>query len=254
MPLFVYFSSQDAIPGRISIPGLIRRSDQNILTPGERALVSLLDTAGIAPESFCRAGQPGRLIRQLENTAGMICDEILQYWPHADGLEIRFEIQAGAARNGRGGPILRTAAYDRRHRACVPLDQGPRGLAWLFSLPACTCDLAENRTPNLILLLDDPGQSLHGRALQDLLGFIEDRLATSYQVLYTTHSPFMVSSGDLRRVRTVIDYDNAGTRISAEISEADEGTVLPLTIETSTEMAQKNIVGARRLLADGQAH
>jgi hypothetical protein len=58
---------------------------------------------------------------------------------------------------------------------------------------------------------------------------------------------------DLRRVRTVIDHDNAGIRISAEISEADEGTVLPLTIETSTEMAQKKIAGARRLLGDGQA-
>ena len=46
---------------------------------------------------------------------------------------------------------------------------------------------------NLILLLDEPALSLHALAQQDFLSYI-DKLAKRHQILYTTHSPFMIQS------------------------------------------------------------
>ena len=43
---------------------------------------------------------------------------------------------------------------------------------------------------------------------------IAERLAPKHQVIYTTHSPFMVSPTHFGRVRTVIDHDSGGTRVS----------------------------------------
>ena len=56
-----------------------------------------------------------------------------------------------------------------------------------------------------ILLLDEPGLSLHAKAQADLMRFIEERLAPQHQVIYTTHSPFMVPMDRLADVRIVED-------------------------------------------------
>jgi predicted ATP-dependent endonuclease of OLD family len=66
------------------------------------------------------------------------------------------------------------------------------------------------------LLLDEPGLSLHALAQKDFLRYIDD-LAGRHQVIYSTHSPFMVHSDRLTQVRTVEDQEKVGTVISADI-------------------------------------
>jgi hypothetical protein len=57
----------------------------------------------------------------------------------------------------------------------------------------------------IILLLDEPGLSLHARAQEDLLRYFEQELKGDHQVLYTTHSRFMVDVKHFERVRIVQD-------------------------------------------------
>jgi len=54
---------------------------------------------------------------------------------------------------------------------------------------------------NAIILLDEPGLTLHGKAQSDLLTYIEKRLLPDHQVIYSTHPPFMVPSDRLSDVR-----------------------------------------------------
>ena len=56
-----------------------------------------------------------------------------------------------------------------------------------------------------MILLDEPAVGLHARAQADFLRFIEERLTKRCQVIYTTHSPFMVQPSKLERVRLVED-------------------------------------------------
>lgn len=49
-----------------------------------------------------------------------------------------------------------------------------------------------------ILLLDEPGLSLHPLAQRDLSAFF-DGLTKTNQILYTTHSPFLVDPDRLDR-------------------------------------------------------
>jgi len=122
---------------------------------------------------------------------------------------------------------------------------------WFFSFLAYFNEIEEAQTSNLILLLDEPGLSLHGRAQEDLLRLIDERLAPRHQVIYTTHSPFMVSPGDFHRVRTVVDQDNTGTKVSAEIFKADEDTAFPLLTAMGIEMTQTLFIGEHTLLLEG---
>lgn len=59
-----------------------------------------------------------------------------------------------------------------------------------------------------MLLLDEPGLSLHPIAQRDLSDFFEN-LATTNQIAYTTQSPIMVDPDHLDRVKAVY-VDEAG--------------------------------------------
>jgi predicted ATP-dependent endonuclease of OLD family len=82
-----------------------------------------------------------------------------------------------------------------------------KGFIWLFSFLAAFSEYVnEGRR---IILLDEPGLNLHAKAQNDLLRFIDDRLAPHHQVIYSTHSLFMIEPTKLDRCRTVEDVDDA---------------------------------------------
>lgn len=58
---------------------------------------------------------------------------------------------------------------------------------------------------NVIILLDEPGLSLHAKAQGDLLKYFDEQLKPDHQVIYSTHSPFMINPSDLMSARTVED-------------------------------------------------
>jgi predicted ATPase len=254
MPKFVYFADYDTMPGKVALPDLIRRRESGELKRGERALLSLLDMAGVSPEEFKDSDQHERLLRELENSGNVISDEVFEYWSQNTELEVQLKVlppEAGAEPPLHEGPILQVRVFNRRHRASVPFDERSRGFVWFFSFLAYFNELEAAGSTDLILLLDEPGLSLHGRAQEDLLRLIDERLAPKHQVLYTTHSPFMVDPGNLQRVRTVIDMERGGAKVSSEIFKADEDTAFPLLAAMGVEMTQTLFVGEHILLLEG---
>jgi AAA ATPase domain len=254
LPKFVYFADYDTMPGIVSIPDLIDRRAQHDLSIGEQALLSLLKEAGTSPEEFLNPDKHERLIRELENTSNAISDEVFEFWSQNHELEVQLEIlpaEAGAAPPHDRGPILQIRVRNQRHRVSVPFDERSRGFVWFFSFLAYFTSLEQEAGNGLILLLDEPGLSLHARAQDDLLRLIDERLAPRHQVIYTTHSPFMVSAGHLDRVRTVIDHDKGGTKVSADIFRADEDTAFPLLAAMGIELTQTLFVGENSLLLEG---
>ncbi|MGX9884735.1 AAA family ATPase [Streptomyces sp. NPDC002276] len=254
MPKFVYFADYDTMPGKVALPDLIRRRASGEIPRGQRALLSLLDIAGVSPEEFQDSDQHERLIRELENSGNVISDEVFEYWSQNTELEVRLEVlspEPGAQPPLDEGPILQIRVFNRRHRASVPFDDRSRGFVWFFSFLAYFNEVEAAGTTNLILLLDEPGLSLHGRAQEDLLRLIDDRLAPKHQVLYTTHSPFMVDPDHLQRVRTVVDMERGGAKVSSEIFKADEDTAFPLLTAMGVEMTQTLFVGEHTLLLEG---
>jgi hypothetical protein len=254
LPKFVYFDDYDTMPGKVSIPDLIRRRDQDSLSRGDRALLSLLEMAGTAPEEFQDVSQHERLIRELENSSTVISDEVFEYWSQNTELAVKLEslqAESGAQPPMNEAPILQIRVLNNRHRASVPFDDRSRGFVWFFSFLAYFTELEEGTDRDLILLLDEPGLSLHGRAQEDLLRLIDARLAPRHQVIYTTHSPFLVPADNFHRVRTVIDQDGVGTQVSSEIFKADEDTAFPLLTAMGIELSQTLFVGEHTLLLEG---
>jgi predicted ATP-dependent endonuclease of OLD family len=104
---------------------------------------------------------------------------------------------------------------------------------------------------NAILLLDEPGMSLHGLKQRDFRETIS-RLAEKNQTLYTTHSPFLVGSNELDRVRVVEMVDReVGTKVHSKIFADDPASLLPLQEALGYDMAQSLFGQQRNLVLEG---
>lgn len=82
---------------------------------------------------------------------------------------------------------------------------------------------------NTILLIDEPGLFLHAKAQEDILNYFETKI--NNQIIYTTHSPFLIDINNMHRVRLAINNrdDVKGTKIINKYYSAnDYDTITPL--------------------------
>jgi predicted ATP-dependent endonuclease of OLD family len=151
--------------------------------------------------------------------------------------------------------------YDTVHWAHTPLRSRSRGFVWFFSFLAWYEDM-KRKKENVILLLDEPGLSLHGRAQADLLVYFDAELP-SHQLIYTTHSPFMIDPRKFDRVRIVQDLgidakeqlpkDHDGTKVLANVFDATDDSLFPLQGALGYEIHQTLFIGPNSLVVEGPA-
>lgn len=254
-PKFVYFGDYDTMPGKVSIPKLVSNRKSNNSSRGEEALLALLSMADTNPDDFSSPGNHERLIRQLENASNAISDEVFEYWSQNKELQVKLQVIATPESNALPpldqAPLLQVRVENSRHRVTVPFDERSRGFVWFFSFLAYFSKLEEESKQPLILLLDEPGLSLHAKAQHDLLRFINERLSPNHQVIFTTHSPFMIDPHNFQRVRTVVDDPKVGTSVSCDVLKTDAESAFPLHAALGIELTQTLFVGPNVLLVEG---
>ena len=245
LPQFLYFSRYDELPGKVSLPSL--RGSSADLGRGERTALSLLKLAGAEPDEFESTENEAK-IAALETASAQISDEVFEYWSQNDRLRVQFQIHAQG--NGLAGPILDVRIWNDRHQTSLNFSERSAGFVWFFSFLAFFSEFEGQERP-LVLLLDEPGLNLHASAQADLLRFIDERLAPGHQVVYSTHSPFLVDPKAFDRVRTVEDVDGEGTKVSADVLGTGRDTLFPLQGALGYELAQTLFVGADNLVVEG---
>jgi len=97
----------------------------------------------------------------------------------------------------------------------VDYDERSNGLKWYLSMfIQILSKIGSNKIENCVILLDEPGVFLHVNAQKELLSLLEDFAKSGNQVVYTTHSPFMIDTDRLSRVRTIIKDSDGNSNIS----------------------------------------
>src|SRR6266513_1930212 len=133
----------------------------------------------------------------------------------------------------------------------IELDQRSEGFQWLVSFFIVFFAESENNYKNAILLLDEPGLSLHALKQREFRTTIS-RLAQSNQTLYTTHSPFLVGPDELHLVRVVEMTDRTiGTKVRTNETAEDPVALLPLQEALGYDLAQSLFSQQRNLVLEG---
>ncbi len=249
LPKFLYYDEYFALPSRISIEKLEQEELEENEYKTARALFELAD---INTKEILEANDFEDFIAELEATEAIISGELFKYWKTNKNLHITFQIDKKEETDPHNNKRIVEHILDVRVKSkgvSLPLKNRSKGFNWFFSFLVWFKKIQEDNGSNYILLLDEPGLNLHASAQADLLRFIED-LSADYQIIYTTHSPFMISSKNLDRVRTVLETDK-GSIISDSIQEKDPNTLFPLQAALGYDIAQNLYVSNKNLLVEG---
>ena len=254
LPVFVYFDNYSGMRGRISIQDIKRKSlNQEGVDEADRIFLALLNLVGADLGDLESETDYEYLKAELESASIGISDEIFEFWKQNTQLRVEFDLSPANPNDPpplNTGTILHVRIWNDRHRVSVPFDERSKGFVWFFSFLVYFSQMEEEEEGSIVLLLDEPGLNLHALAQYDFLRFIDQRLAPRHQVIYTTHSPFMINLDHLGRVRTVEDMDNLGTVVGGDILRNNRETVFPLEMALGYQMAQTLFLAPHCLLVN----
>lgn len=244
MPKFFYLDDYPELNGHQSITEYLDRKEKRKTNDSDKNFEKLCKVAGLCPATLERLRKEGDAEQrnQLVNRAsGVVTAEINRLWKDRK-LKIRFNLDGSHFDTLISDP---TAAYDVE----VNLNDRSRGFQWFFSFYiSFSADTDGGSIENSILLLDEPGLYLHAKSQADLLKHFEDDF--SNQILYSTHSPFMVPTHRLDFIRTVNISEGSGTTVSNNPT-GDERTLFPLQAALGYDLSQSLFIGHNNLIVEG---
>jgi predicted ATP-dependent endonuclease of OLD family len=264
IPQFMYFSYYDRMVGQIRLDTfLARKSGQGQpIQQGEQVFLDFLEYAGTSIEEIVSANTYESLNARCEAASNRISEQLREYWTQNPFLEM--EVRVTKAESGDPAPfnqgvIARARVKNNLHKLTLPFSERSAGFIWFFSFLVKFAQVnKEDRS--LILLLDEPGLTLHGKAQGDLLRYFTEKLAPQHQVIYSTHSPFMVPADRLPLVRVVEDrvtsprpgvWNSEGTKVRSDVLAVDRDTLFPLQGALGYEITQSLFIGKHTLLVEG---
>jgi len=264
-PVFILFNNYFKVKPSVHLEHLAQRMEKNLLDDdyydyGNLCLLKLLGftarelaNLGNTPSPNSNDRDALKLYKdkldsrsyQLNAASVRLSEEIRTVWmpnperPEADKLKVTAD-----------GQYLKVVVEDDLG-VDIELDQRSEGFQWLVSFFIVFFAEAMDKHKNAILLLDEPGMSLHGLKQRDFRGTIT-RLAQKNQTIYTTHSPFLVGPDELDIVKVVeLKNRKEGTKVHTTISSSDPAGLLPLQEALGYDLAQSLFSQQQNLILEG---
>jgi predicted ATPase len=265
VPVFIMFSNYIRVRPLIHLGHLATRLESDVLDDdqydyGNACLMKLLGFSARELSDLGRVTEPAaqdteglkryrdqldRRAYQLNAASVRLTNEIRRVWspnpdrPEADRLRVIAD-----------GQYLKVVVEDELGVE-IELDQRSEGFQWLVSFFTVFFAESAGKHANAILLLDEPGLSLHGLKQRSFRSTLS-RLAGRSQTIFTTHSPFLVGPDELDIVRLVEMTDRtSGTKVHTTIKAADPVSVVPLQESLGYDLAQSMFTEHRNLVLEG---
>jgi energy-coupling factor transporter ATP-binding protein EcfA2 len=265
LPQFLYSAHYDRMVGQLRLDNYGARLRGQIkpgIEVGEELFLDFLEFAGTSLDEINSAKTYEGLNARCEAASNRITLQLQEYWTQNPTLEIEVRVTKAEPNDQppfNEGIIARARVRNNLHKLTLPFSERSAGFIWFFSFLVKFAQVRKT-AENLILVLDEPGLTLHGKAQADLLRYFTEKLAPNHQVIFTTHSPFMVPPDDLPSVRIVEDrllqpqpgrYSSEGTRVRDDTLVTDRDTLFPLQGALGYEITQTLFVGKHTLLVEG---
>lgn len=263
-PKFFFTSHFERMSGMVSIQQLQQDKQNKTVSVGDKIFLAFLEYAGTTLEELLDTDRREALKATCEAASNEITEEIFQFWSQNNALEVVIEIDNAKPKDlapFNTGMVADIRIKNTNHKATLPLSERSAGFVWFFSFLAQFKQLKKMPgNGNAVILLDEPGLTLHGKAQGDLLHYIVERLLPDHQVIFTTHSPFMVPMDRLADVRIVEDViveqtgrrpEVKGTKVRSDVLEVNNDTLFPLQGALGYEVTQSLFIGANTWLVEG---
>ena len=218
------------------------------LENGERPTFSnLLDLGGLSVDTFEESSLSRyNAVEQAENR---IEDQINNSWSQKslnininwNSSEEKIDLLIQDQLNPDSATDERPLTYPSQRSA---------GFQWFLSFYINL--LAESSSSGLeskVLLLDDPGVYLHPEGKRDWLESVNE-IGMNEQVVFSSHSPYLIDKRYPSRIRAVEDTPRGGTKIREDIFQSDSHTLEPLRNALGVDLGGRRIIKKKKLLVE----
>lgn len=267
LPVFIYFDDYGVLDSAIYLPYFLRDLKSIPNDPCIRTVNAMFKHVGLTAEEIKELGT--EKAQQALNLNQQPTDEMIahdQQQKEARAIKLnsaslditeRFNIWYGQRRHTieyqADGDYFRVwIADDRRPGVRIELEGRSKGFQWFFSFYLIFLVESDEGHKDAILLLDEPGLHLHPTAQQELIAFFE-KLAEKNQIVYTTHSPFLIDGDNIQRVRPVTEDDSGHSHVSIEGWPKDRETIFPLQAAAGYAMVKGLFQHKRNVLVEGMS-
>ena len=255
MPRFIYFDRYDVIQSAINIGEFITKLGKNSNRPELRVTKCLFEHVGLDLEK----------IRDLDpNDENVTTDKLRRLAADERGIRLSsasdtmtnkfkdwFENRKYKFRYDIDGQMFRVWISDNLNESDIELEQRSAGMQYFFSFYLVFLVEAADAHANTILLLDEPGLHYHGTAQKKAVELLQ-KISNENQVLYTTHSPFMIDGDKLKDVRIVYEDKITGnTLVSSDVWPTDKDSLFPLQAGLGYSIAQTLYYSEYQLVVEG---
>jgi len=232
-PRFVYFSDYKKILGNINLSEYIKESETEASAGIEyiegfdraETVRNLLYLAEFEIEKLEELkSSPSKLIKFLNTASKKLTERLNPSWK-GEAINVELRLNPGNILSvvlsdvHKDGTITNTGLLNRR----------AEGFKWTFSfIVNFAAETQKAELKEAILLLDEPARNLHPTQQMGISDLLKN-LAGSNQVLYATHSPFMIfdyTPGNLLVVE--LDRKKHLSKIFYDYWKADDATLTPI--------------------------
>lgn len=270
MPSFIYYSNYGNLDGEIYLPKVIRDLEKEDLPARDaaksRTLKVLFEFLQLSPEEILEMGkditppesadestvQKRAEIKKeravlLESAGTQFTKAFSEWWRQGDYV---FSFRAD-------GDHFKIWVSDSLRPDPIELENRSAGLQWFFSFFLVFINERYDTHQGSILLLDEPGVTLHPMAQKDLFSFFEG-LSKDNQILYTTHSPFLMDPDKLDQVRAVYVDSDGHSCVSSDLrARVNSGTdsaqkaIFPVHSALGLTVSEVMFLGCQVVLVEG---
>jgi energy-coupling factor transporter ATP-binding protein EcfA2 len=253
LPKFVYFWEYDVIESAVHFPSFVQQLKQTPSAPRVRTTKCLFEHVGLDVETLVKL-DPTKPDQSVEVLRKFADERAILMSSASNAMTQRFsewwEQRKHKFAYKTDGHFFRVWVSDDLDPSEIELDQRSYGMQYFFSFYLVFLVEAKGAHANAILLLDEPGLHLHGTAQRKIVEFLE-KLSKQNQLLYSTHSPFMVDPDHLERVRVVCEDKDGYAQVSEDVWPKDEDSLFPLQAGLGYALAQTLFYSKRQLVVEG---
>lgn len=245
MPAFVYYSNYGNLDAQIYLPHAIKWLNNEEVAGIDnsakvRTLRVLFDFVKLNPQEVLDLGKdPIRIVEDsygrqkakipteeeitqateqkaarailLNSASTDLTRKFKEWWKQGNYI---FRFQAD-------GEFFKIWVSDDKRPEEIELERRSTGLQWFLSFFLVFLVESQEAHKGAILLLDEAGLSLHPLAQKDLIAFFNN-LAQTNQLIYTSHSPFLVDTSNIDRTKVVYSDENGLTVVSSNLRASDD--------------------------------
>ena len=282
LPVFIYFEDYQLFKGSIDISKLVKALEGDLDYPEIKIQETLFKHVKLDPVEIYKLGpryltkEQATQLQQRISQKNISVDEITRDYYAKINVEKEKELQerkilldsASQAMTetlnkyfqekkymveySTDGQYLQILVSDDVKKSKINLEYRSRGFRWYFSFFLVFLVESEGLHKNAILLLDEPGIHLHLKAQFNLINFFQ-KLKETNQIIYTTHSPFLIDENHLEQVRSIFQDKDGITQITDNNLIPDEKSIFPLQAALSYKTSQVIYKGLKQLLVEGDS-